>query len=107
MRHIKVKGNKSLFDGDFIYWSSRRGKHPGVSTSIAKLLKKQKGKCNHCGLYFKDEDVIEKDHIIPKSQGGEDKYSNLQLLHGHCHDEKSRTDGSRESLFKPSDLSNG
>ncbi len=107
VRHIKVKGNKSLFDRDFIYWSSRRGKHPGVSTSTAKLLKKQKGKCNHCGLYFKDEDVIEFDHIIPKSQGGEDKYSNLQLLHGHCHDEKSRTDGSRESLFKPSDLSNG
>jgi RNA-directed DNA polymerase len=56
VRHTKVKGNRSIYDGDLVYWSSRLGKHPQMPTSKAKLLKKQKGKCNHCGLYFKDDD---------------------------------------------------
>lgn len=67
VRHTKVKGNLSPFDGDFVYWSSRRGKYPGTPSSIAKMLKSQKGKCNYCGLYFKEEDLIELDHIIPTS----------------------------------------
>jgi RNA-directed DNA polymerase len=37
-------------------------------------------------------DVMEIDHIIPKSKGGKDEYKNLQLLHRHCHDTKSTTD---------------
>ena len=32
------------------------------------------------------------DHIIPKAQGGKDEYKNLQLLHGHCHDTKTKED---------------
>lgn len=93
VRHVKVKENRSLYDGDLIYWSSRLGKHPEMPTQKAKLLKKQKGKCNHCGLYFKDGDMIETDHIIPKSQGGKNEMKNLQLLHRHCHDEKTTQDG--------------
>lgn len=60
----------------------------------ASLLKEQKGKCAHCGLYFKDGDVIELDHIIPKSKGGKDEYKNWQLLHRHCHDTKTANDSS-------------
>ncbi|NER39935.1 MAG: HNH endonuclease [Oscillatoria sp. SIO1A7] len=56
------------------------------------MLKKQKGKCNQCGHYFMPEDLIEVDHIIPRSQGGSDKYDNLQLLHRHCHDVKTAQD---------------
>lgn len=93
-RHTKVKGEKSPFDGNWVYWSTRLGKHPEVSTRMATLLKKQKGKCNHCGLYFKDGDLLETDHITPKSQGGKGKYENLQVLHRHCHDEKTSRDGS-------------
>jgi RNA-directed DNA polymerase len=52
------------------------------------------GKCSHCGLHFKDEDIIELDHIIPKSKGGKDEYKNWQLLHRHCHDSKTANDGS-------------
>jgi RNA-directed DNA polymerase len=93
-RHTKVKGEKSLYDGDWIYWSSRIGSHPTVSTRMATLLKKQKGKCKWCNLYFKDGDLLEIDHIIPKSKGGKDRYDNLQVLHRHCHDKKTATDGS-------------
>jgi RNA-directed DNA polymerase len=28
----------------------------------------------------------------PKMEGGKDVYTNLQLLHGHCHDTKTRED---------------
>jgi RNA-directed DNA polymerase len=90
-RHIKVKGNKSPYDGDTYYWSKRMGKHPELKNSVAKLLKKQKGKCNQCGLTFQDGDIIETDHITPQAIGGNNK-DNLQLLHKHCHDIKTRDD---------------
>lgn len=95
IRHTKVKGDVSPFNGDWIYWTSRMGKHPEVSTQMATLLKKQKGKCNHCGLSFKDGDLLEIDHITPTSLGGSKwKYENLQILHRHCHDDKTANDGS-------------
>jgi RNA-directed DNA polymerase len=92
--YVKVKGDASPYDGNLVYWSSRMGCHPEMPTRTASLLKKQKGKCAHCELYFRDGDVIELDHIIPKSQGGKDEYKNWQLLHRHCHDIKTATDGS-------------
>ena len=91
-RFIKVKGNISPYNGDLIYWSSRMGRHPEMPTRTASLLKKQKGKCKICGLIFREEDVIEADHIIPTAAGGKDEYKNLQLLHRHCHDEKTKSD---------------
>lgn len=88
----KVKGDKSPYDGDWVYGRAKLGKHPNVPQRLAKILKYQKGKCNHCGHYFYDEDVIEIDHITPKSQGGKDEYKNLQALHRHCHHQKTRLD---------------
>jgi RNA-directed DNA polymerase len=70
------------------------GKNPEMPNRVTSLLKKQKGKCTHCGLNFREVDVIEVDHIIRKSQGGKDSYDNLQLLHRHCHDTKTTSDGS-------------
>jgi len=93
-RYVKVKGIASPYDGDWIYWSSRMGTHPEVSTRVAKLLKKQKGKCAHCGNYFTDGDSIEVDHLVPTSLGGRNSYDNWQLLHRHCHDKKTALDGS-------------
>jgi RNA-directed DNA polymerase len=97
VRHVKVKGEVSPYNGDWSYWSTRRGTYPGIPTREAKLLKKQKGRCSHCGLYFTESDIVEVDHIIPKSLGGKDADSNYQLLHRHCHDTKTATDGSMHS----------
>jgi RNA-directed DNA polymerase len=99
VRHVKVKGTASPFDGNLKYWSSRRGEHPLVPSRVAKLLKKQQGKCAHCKLYFREDDLIEVDHIIPKSKGGKDIYSNLQTLHRHCHDTKTANDISDIGTF--------
>ncbi len=95
VRHVKVKGNISPFDGNLIYWSKRKGTNPLLPTRVSKLLKQQKGKCAHCGLYFMEDSVMEVDHIIPKSKGGKDVYENLQLLHRHCHNEKTTNEGRR------------
>ncbi len=95
VRHVKVKGNVSPFDGNLVYWSERRGNNPLLPIRVTTLLKEQKGKCAYCGLYFREDSVMEVDHIIPKSEGGKDVYKNLQLLHRHCHDEKTARDGNR------------
>jgi len=94
VRHVKVKGDASPYDGNLVYWSTRMGKNPEVPKNVATLLKRQKGKCAHCGLYFTNESVMEVDHVIPKLKGGKNDYKNLQLLHRHCHDEKTTKDGS-------------
>ena len=90
--YVKVKGDKSPYDGDLVYWSTRMGRHPELSSRKAGLLKKQKGKCCLCGLYFRDEDVMEVDHKIAIALSGRDEWTNLQLLHRHCHHEKTRED---------------
>lgn len=92
VRHVKVQNNRSPYDGDWVYWSARMGKHPEVNQRASKLLKRQKGKCPECQLYFKEGDILEIDHVIPRSQGGKDRYDNLQLLHRHCHDTKTAKD---------------
>ena len=94
VRHIKVQGKRSPYDGDFVYWSTRMGRHPLADSRVAKLLKMQQGRCSQCGLFFRDDERMEIDHIIPKSKGGKNGYDNLQLLHRHCHDQKTVLDNS-------------
>jgi len=91
IRHTKVTGSKSIYDNDISYWS-QRGRALGNranSKSILRLLETQDSRCNICGLKFIPGDVLEVDHIKPKNLGGLDTYKNLQLLHGHCHDQKN------------------
>lgn len=87
-RFVKVNGNRSPFDGDLIYWGQRMKDHPPTSNTVGQLLWKQKGRCAYCGLLFRSNDLIENDHITPKSRGGKDWILNRQLLHRHCHDQR-------------------
>lgn len=105
VRHIKVRGNKSFFDGDVLYWSTRKGKHPELPNQVASLLKRYKGKCPACGLLFIEGDLIEVDHKIPKLDGGTDRFDNLQPLHRHCHDVKTaRDNANRRALIQGTEL---
>ena len=90
--YVKVKGERSPYDGNLVYWSTRMGKNSDLPYRKATLLKQQKGKCKWCGYYFREEDILEEDHITPTALGGKDEYNNLQLLHGHCHDQKTALD---------------
>ena len=87
-RHVKVQGNRSPYDGDWVYWSTRQGRHPMVSSKLARLLKAQRGRCRYCGLFFQHDDRIEVDHINGNHR--DSRFANLQALHGHCHDVKTR-----------------
>ena len=90
-RHVKVSGNRSPYDGDWVYWSTRQGRHPDASPKLAQLLKRQHGCCRFCGLVFQHDDRIEVDHINGDHRNA--RYTNLQALHGHCHDAKTREHG--------------
>lgn len=89
---VKVKGTKSPFDGDHVYWAVRMASYNRLPTRVTKLLKLQKGTCPYCHTAFQIESVMEVDHIQPKALGGKDTYNNLQLLHRHCHVMKTRSD---------------
>ena len=48
---------------------------------------KQKGICPGCYTYLDPlkPDILDLHHVIPKKEGGTDKFNNLRLLHEHCH----------------------
>lgn len=94
-RHVLVRGDASPYDGNWRYWASRLGRHPELSASKAALLKAQRGRCAGCGRVFTAlGDLLENDHRVPRRLGGSDAAANRQLLHAHCHDQKTAADGS-------------
>ena len=68
--------------------------HPLTVGRIAILLKHQQGRCAWCGALFLDRTEIEVDHVRPRVFDGHTDLAKLQLLHRHCHDQKSVLDGS-------------
>jgi RNA-directed DNA polymerase len=82
VRHVKVRGEKSPYDGDWTYWASRQAYYPGVSFWMARILKRQGGKCAHCGLLFMPTDLLETHHV--KRDGK--RTGQIDILHRHCHD---------------------
>lgn len=91
-KHVKVSGDRSPYDGDNIYWAKRLAKYSCLPNSMVKMLKAQDFKCAICSEVFTQGERMEIDHIIPRSQGGSDKYENLQLLHRICHIGKTRNE---------------
>ncbi|MEC4816977.1 MAG: reverse transcriptase domain-containing protein [Scytonema sp. PMC 1069.18] len=79
--HVKVKGNKSPFDGDLSYWSERNSKLYDGETS--KQLKRQNHTCGHCGLKFTSDERVHLHH----KDGNHDnwKRDNLTVVHESCH----------------------
>ncbi len=88
-RFVKVKGNKSPYDGDFLYWASRMGKYREGLQKVAVILKRQKGKCSQCGLYFRSEDEYELEHLDGNKKNFQ--WVNLSLVHERCSKEVCMT----------------
>lgn len=89
---VKVKEDYSPYNGDNLYWGKRTISHGTWNKRQRKLIRAQNGICPNCNTPFLMDSVVEVDHIIPRSKGGKDVYSNLQLLHKHCHIIKTRKD---------------
>ncbi len=84
-RHVKVRGTASPYDGNWTYWSKRRGIYPGISTKVSTAIKRQNGKCTECGLHFHLDDVIEIHHLDGNHRNN--LMENLTAIHRHCHDQ--------------------
>jgi RNA-directed DNA polymerase len=85
VRHVKVQGKASPYDGNWRYWAARRGQYPGVPRRLAALLKRQEGRCEACRLFFKPEDLIGCHHLDGNRY--QNRYINLAAVHRHCHDQ--------------------
>jgi 5-methylcytosine-specific restriction endonuclease McrA len=81
-KFINVKGNKSPFDGDLVYWSKRNSKYYNGPT--VKTLKRNNYRCHLCNQYLHNEEKIELHHVNGNHNNWKPK--NLQVLHQSCHD---------------------
>nr|YP_009105290.1 putative reverse transcriptase and intron maturase [Pedinomonas tuberculata]AIT93953.1 putative reverse transcriptase and intron maturase [Pedinomonas tuberculata] len=87
VKYPKVKGNMSPFDRNTSYWTQRLINSPNLPITKQKLLNKQNGICSFCELRFQPNDLMEIHHKKPRKEGGTDRISNLEIVHGHCHDQ--------------------
>jgi RNA-directed DNA polymerase len=81
-KYIKVRGAKSPYDGDLLYWSARNSKLYDGKTS--KALKLQNHSCTRCGLKLMSDEAVHLHHIDGNHQNW--KASNLEAIHESCHD---------------------
>ncbi len=81
-KFVMVKGTKSPYDGDLLYWSQRNSSLYYGNT--AKALKRQGYKCGHCGHYLDNNEKVELHHI----DGNHDNWKpkNISAVHESCHD---------------------
>ena len=100
-KYVKVKGTASPYDGNWMYWSKRRAKYPGVSATLSRTLHRQKGKCGECGLNFYAEDRIELHHLDGNYRNN--RLENLKVTHCHCHDRIHSGKGNLSSLISTHD----
>ena len=91
IRNLK-KSVASLYRDEF-------GKLPHYRSHKSWLYGKQSGYCAGCGKHF-EERHLEVDHYVPKSKGGTDHRSNLQLLCGAC----NRMKGDRPQAYLEAQL---
>jgi RNA-directed DNA polymerase len=84
-KHIKVKGNKSPFDGDINYWSERNSKlYDGVTRqALNKDPKGQVYTCGFCGLKLLWDEKVHLHHV-DGNHNNWDK-NNLLTVHQSCH----------------------
>lgn len=82
-RHIKVKEDRSPFDGDGIYWGTRMGRHADLPWGVGKLLKQQRGICPSCALYFKYGDRLVRLSRQSSAPDGKPRKTPV-VLHEHC-----------------------
>lgn len=73
-------------------WDYRMMEDDPVPDSVRyRLLKKANGRCSLCGA-TKKETVLHVDHVVPRSRGGTNDESNLQVLCLKCNLGKSNKD---------------
>ncbi|MGQ4810602.1 hypothetical protein NKDENANG_04084 [Candidatus Entotheonellaceae bacterium PAL068K] len=87
-RHIMVKYDASPDNPALrTYWDEReRRKGKDLATKWQReMVARQKDKCPICGGSLHNGEELHSHHVIPKSKGGKDTLSNIELVHIYCH----------------------
>ncbi len=86
-RHVLVRGTASPDDRRLKdYWMKRQAaKARDLTFSKQRLAKRQKGRCPECGESLFNDEERQVHHLLARSRGGKDSYSNLVLVHLFCH----------------------
>ena len=90
-RQVQVQGHRRPYDGAWVDGSTRQGRHPKVGARRARWLKQPHGRCRRCGLFCQQDDRMAVDHRHGHHRDA--RSVNLQALHGHCHEAKTREHG--------------
>nr|pir hypothetical protein - Calothrix sp [Calothrix sp.] len=80
---LVLKESKTRITHTFMKYEEKVG-FDFLGFHIRQLLIKQEKKCSECHLMFTSEDIMEVHHI--DQNRGNNKLSNLTLVHRHCHD---------------------
>ena len=90
-RHVLVQGAASPDNPALrAYWAKRRAaKANDLPPSKQKIARRQNFVCPVCGETLLNEEELHVHHVQPKNEGGADAYSNLQLLHLYCHQQRT------------------
>jgi RNA-directed DNA polymerase len=79
--YVKIRWDKSPFDGDTAYWVNRMNKkYNGVRSN---LIKSQDTKCPMCNLKLRVTDEIHVHHV--NQDHSDNRRQNLQVAHRACH----------------------
>ena len=92
-RFIKVKNKMRVYSAlNAEYWRNREYHNTFNSLFVRKLrelFSRQQGTCPYCQEQIIERNVVNSEihahHMLPRSFGGTDRYSNLRLLHKECH----------------------
>ena len=89
-RHRKIRYDANPFDPAWEkYFEERLGwvmeRDLKGKKQLFRLWQQQAGRCPQCLEPITGDSRWNVHHILPKAQGGADKFSNLMLLHPNCH----------------------
>jgi RNA-directed DNA polymerase len=89
-RHVKILSEANPYDKQWESYFEKRLKYKMYHSlsgdrKLQIMWNKQKGECPVCKQSVTIETDWDIHHVLPKSKGGDDKLSNLQMLHINCH----------------------
>lgn len=92
-RHILIQHGASPDNPELSkYWQKREMRKVELLPTRLhkKIAQKQKGLCLACKDTLYGDELLHLHHKVPKSEGGKDIPSNLELLHATCHNQIHR-----------------
>ena len=92
-RFVKVKNGMRVYNANHAeYWNKREYLNTQkrlYAKGVRTLFEKQNGLCPYCKSQIIEENVVNSEahvhHMLPRTFGGTERYSNLRLLHNDCH----------------------